>query len=142
MIDDLIDRLNHLCRKFVSDQEHFTDSQKLRKVFMEIKELGYSVYSDPYDISTIVPDYLSDTGRENYTKLQGVRQQKMDCIAKQNFEQAADFRDVERRLEREVMLDYIKKDGIAYFKIHNRDSKEIVCYYYCELLIQFFRIGV
>lgn len=142
MVNELIDRLNQLCRKAVTDEQNFTEGDEIRKVFKEIKDLGYRIYSEPYDKTSIVTDYLSDIGKSKYTKLLVIRQQKMDSIGKQEYERAADLRDVERHLEREVMLDYIKKEGIAYFEIHDQDAKEIICYFYCELLRQYFKIGV
>ncbi len=142
MVDELIDRLNQLCRKVVTDEQNFTEGDEIRKVFKEIKDLGYRIYSEPYDKTSIVTDYLSDNGKSKYTKLLEIRQQKMDSIGKQEYERAADLRDVERHLEQEVMLEYIKKKGIAYFKLHDLEAKEIICYFYCELLKQFFKIGL
>ena len=69
MIDDLIDRLNHLCRKFVTDEKNFTEGDEIRKVFREIKDLGYTVYSDSCDETSIVTDYLSDDGKVKYDKM-------------------------------------------------------------------------
>ena len=56
------------------------------------------------------------------------------------FESAADFRDMERQLEREVMIDYMRKEGVANFRIVDRDKKEVICYMYCEMLKAFFKI--
>lgn len=142
MVDELIDTLNQLCRKAVMDEHNFTEGDELRKVFKEIKDLGYRIYSEPYDKTSIVTDYLSENGKSKYTKLLEIRQQKMDSIEKRDFERAADLRDIERQFEREVMLDYIRKEGVAYFTLHDQEANEIICYYYCELLTQFFRIGV
>ena len=141
MIDNLIDRMNHLCRKLITDEQNFTEGDEIRQVFKKIKDLGFSVYSEPFDKETIVVEYLSDKGKAEYEKLQDVRKRKMDAIANRNFERAADLRDIERELERKVILDYMKTDGVAYLKIKDRDAKEIICYLYCEMLKSFFKVS-
>ncbi|MFZ4462489.1 MAG: hypothetical protein ACOYN5_01480 [Bacteroidales bacterium] len=67
-------------------------------------------------------------------------QKKLGAVELKDFESAADFRDMERQMGREVMLDYMKKEGVANFRILDREKKEILCYMYCEFLTNFFKI--
>jgi hypothetical protein len=68
------------------------------------------------------------------------RHKKMEAVAREEFELAADLRDEERRFEQLVLADYIRHDGVAWFRIADRDKKEIICYLYCELLTELFVI--
>jgi hypothetical protein len=67
------------------------------------------------------------------------RHMKLDAINNQLFESAGGFRAAERRLEREVMSDYMKSEKIAIFRISNQDKKEISCYLYSDMLTSFFK---
>ena len=141
MIDNLIDNLNQLCRKYVLDERNFTEGDEIRTVFTEIKKLGYSVYSEPFDKSVIIAGSLSEIGKVKYEKMLIMRQNKLEKVEIKDFESAADFRDLERQFEREVIFDYMKNEGVAYFKITDQESKMIGCWLYCEILTRFFRIA-
>jgi hypothetical protein len=62
MIEDQVDKLNRLCRKYVTDEKNFSEDSEIRKVFLEIKNLGYKVFSDPFDVSSLDSDNLSSDG--------------------------------------------------------------------------------
>jgi len=140
MIDDLVGRLNQLCRKCVMDEQNFTEGDEIRNVFKKIRDLGYTVYSEPFDSSVIVANSLSEFGKIKYEQMFLMRQKKMEKVEIKHFESAADFRDLERKFEKEVIYDYMKKEGVAYFKITDHANKVIGCWLYCEMLTRFFRI--
>ena len=140
MIDDLIDRLNLLYRKYVLDEQNFTEGDEIRKIFKEIKELGYSVFTALFEPKSIEIDKLPDEAKEKFNNMMAARQEKLDNVEKQNFEAASDHRDIERQLKREFLFEYMKQEGVAYFKISDREGKTIYCHMYCEVMKAIFKI--
>ena len=112
----------------------------MRKVFKEIKDLGYSVYSEQGLITSMVTEFLTDHGKQKYDTMLEYHQKKLGAVELKDFESAAEFRDMERQLEREIMIDYMRKEGVANFRMLDREKKEILCYMYCEFLTNFFKI--
>lgn len=140
MIDDLIDRLNGLCRKLVTGGDLLTDGNEIRKVFTEVKGLGYRVYPEPFNRETVVLSGLSEEGVSVFVRLQECTRRKLEAIGNRDYERAADLRDRERDLEQAVKLHCLRAEGGAWFRIKDREAKEVSCYLYCEMLPAYFRI--
>jgi len=105
-IESLVSELNGLCKQYVSQKDDFQDIDKLQEVFNAIKTLGYNIVTS--HSGDVLPDFelLSEEGKQDYEKMITIRSRKMAAIHNQEYERAADLRDIERKLDRKIKFDF------------------------------------
>ena len=105
-IESLVSELNDLCKQYVSQKDDFQDIDKLQEVFNAIKTLGYNIVTSHSE--DVLPEFelLSAEGKQDYEKMMIIRNRKMAAIHNQEYERAADLRDIERKLDRKIKFDF------------------------------------
>jgi hypothetical protein len=119
----------------------FKKKDKIRQIFLKLIKWGYSVTTPIFD--PMAPEYalLSNDGKKDCEQLEYIHQIKIIAIKSQNFEHAADLRDIERMLEKKIYTQLANATDNKYFVILDRRTKLIVYNDYDGKLREFFRIG-
>jgi hypothetical protein len=105
-IEELVKELNDLCKQYLTEKERFTGRDRLQQVFQEIKSRGYTIASPLFSEEMPEYDLLSEEGRKTCDRMNAIRKAKLEAIAAQEYERAADLRDEERKLLAKIRLDF------------------------------------
>jgi hypothetical protein len=79
-----------------------------------------------FESNSIEYEILSDKCKEQIHHLYETRRKKMEVINNQEFEKAADLRDLERNLFQQVIIDFLEVTDYKFFVLLSKDSKEII----------------
>ena len=106
IIEALVEELNHLCHRWITQKEQFKEKDRFFEVLTSIKEQGYSLAFPRLKLD--VPEYelLSEEGKKDFKKMTEVKKMKMEAIDRQEFEQAANLRDEEKSLIWKIQSDF------------------------------------
>jgi hypothetical protein len=140
-VGSLVAELNKLCDLFLLQKEEFKQKDKIRRTFTRIIKRGYRITTPSFD--PMAPEYafLSSVGKQDCEQLDYIHKIKIIAIKSQNFEHAADLRDIERMLEKKIHTQFANATDNKYFVILDRRTKLIVYNDYDGKLQEFFRIG-
>ena len=105
-IESLVSELNELCKRFIAQKEQFKEFDRIREVFIAIKDQGYSISWPHFSFTDPEYELLSDEGKRDLEKLIDFRKMKLEAIKDLNFERAADLRDLERELIKKIKMDF------------------------------------
>lgn len=142
----LILKLNSLCDNFLTQKDTFTDDVKIREIFINLKDMGYTFVTPRIEPTSKEFDYLSVKGKRDYRKFTTIRRKKMEAVKYKRFVQVEELREQERILESSLRTDYWNNNSKEYFRLINQITKEIVFNYYgnrfneCGDLGKFFQI--
>ena len=138
-IESIIAELNELCREYINQQDRFRDSEKIRELFRELKNLGFTIVKPLFDDSS--PEYplLSENGKRDVQQMSGIRQKKRKAIENGEFELAADLRDLERKLLEKIRLDFYQITKDRFFIIPSGNTDLILFNDPESLLINLFK---
>ena len=125
----LIEELNSLCKMYVSQKEEFDQKPRIRKIFTEFVREGYNIVTPQFDPTSEEFDRLSDIGKLSCDRLIVTRKKKMEAINSEQYEFAADLRELERELYKMVADDFATTISNRFFVLKSEESKEII---YCD----------
>lgn len=69
---------------------------------------------------------LSEDGRKDFQRMNGIRKAKLEAIAAQEYERAADLRDEERKLSVKINLDFSTSVKDQHFIVSGKCSDLIL----------------
>ena len=105
-IEELVKEMNDLCKQYIHEQQKFTGQARLKQVFEEIKSRGYTIASPLFSEETPEVSILSEDGKKDFQRMNAIRKAKLEAVAAQEYERAADLRDEERKLLVKINLDF------------------------------------
>ena len=126
-IMSLIEELNSLCREYIAQKEVFDQTSRIRKIFTEFVREGYNIVTPQFDPTSEEFDRLSDIGKLNCERLIVTRKKKMEAINSEQYEFAADLRELERELYKRVADDFGSTFSYRFFVLKSEETKEIIC---------------
>ena len=126
-IEELVSELNNLCKRVVSEKEEFRDTDKLKEVIMAIKDLGYNILTPLSENIQIDYELLSEEGKKDYDKMMDIRKLKISAVNNQEFERAADLRDVERSLDSKIRTEFSMNTDNPHFILAGKMSDIVIC---------------
>lgn len=88
-IESLVSELNDLCKQYIAQKDQFQDKERMKEIFIEIKDRGYGIVAPLLAASTPEYELLSDEGKKKFDEMIKVRKMKMTAIKDQEFERAA-----------------------------------------------------
>ena len=137
----MVSKLNKLCALYLLEKGEFKDKAKIRSTFMRIISRGYSITTPLFD--PVTPEYalLSTDGKKDCDQLEYILKIKVIAIKNQNFEHAADLRDLEQRLVRKISADFAIANANKHFVIMDKRTKLIVYNDVNGKLKEFFKIA-
>lgn len=110
-IEELVYELNGLCREYIMEKERFRGRERMKEIIAEVKALGYDIVTPALELASPGYDVLSEEGKALYDRRTEVRRQKMEAVEQQQFERAADLRDLELRLGEQIREDFDRGAG-------------------------------
>lgn len=121
-----LDELNMLCEKHDCLQEDTLQKTRIREIFTDLVKQGYSIVTPRFDPES--PEYvaLSENGKMICKRLIYIRKKKLEAIAHENFEFAADLRELELELKKRMVSDFSKMIANKFFVLLSATSKEII----------------
>ena len=125
-IMSLIEELNSLCKMYVSQKEEFDQKPRIRKIFTEFVREGYNIVTPQFDPTSEEFDRLSDIGKLSCERLTVTHKKKMEAINSEQYEFAADLRELERELYKMVAYDFATTISNRFFVLKSEESKEII----------------
>jgi hypothetical protein len=140
LIEPLLAELNELCNKLDSISDTTMSRKRIREIFTEFVKQGYNIVTPRFDTES--PEYgtLSENGKLICERLIYIRKKKLDAIEQNNFEFAADLRDLERELKKRMVNDFSKAVDNKFFVLLAEDSKEIIYNDFDNKLNEYFKI--
>lgn len=138
-IESLVSELNDLCRQHIIQKEQFLGNERIKDLFLMIKDRGYRIVVPI--LETPFPEYelLSEPGKKLFEELSKIRITKMAAIKDQEFERAVDLRDTERALEKQIKSDFSQNNSDQYFILTDKTSDFIIFNDPDHLLIALFK---
>ena len=125
-IESLVSELNDLCKQYIAQNDQFQGRERMKELFLEIKDRGYGIVAPILSSSTPEYELLSEEGKKKFDEVVKVRKMKMAAIKDQEFERAADLRDLERELERKICVDFSQNNEDHYFILAGKIADFIV----------------
>lgn len=140
-VGSLVAELNKLCDLSLLQKVEVKQKDEIRNIFLKLIRCGYSITTPIFD--PMAPEYafLNNDGKKDCEQLEYIHQIKIIAIKNQNFEHAADLRDMELDLIRKISADFAMATGNKYFVIMNKRTKLIVYNDVDSKLKEFFRIA-
>ena len=138
-IETLIAELNDLCKQYIAQKDQFQGRERMRELFMAIKNQGYNIVTPILDYSTPEYELLSSEGKKDFEKMIDIKKKKMEAVEKHEFERAADLRDLERELIRKISMDFSQNNEDQHFILAGKISDFIVFNDPDNLLIALFK---
>ncbi len=113
-IDPLLEELNELFRKVDSFFDEAFVKTRTRQIFTELVRQGYNIVTPRFDPES--PEYaaLSENGKMICERLIYIRKKKLEAIGQENFEFAADLRELERELKKRMVSDHQCRNPFHY----------------------------
>jgi len=125
-IESLVSELNDLCKCYIAEKEEFKDLEKIRKVVLKIKDIGYNIVSPLSELTLPEYDLLTNESKQDFTEMTEIKRLKMDAIEKQEFERAADLRDEERKFILKIKIDFLNANQNQHFIVAGKCSDLIL----------------
>ena len=138
-IESLVSELNDLCKQYIAQKDQFLGKERMKELFLEIKGRGYGIVAPLLASSTPEYELLSEEGKMKFEEMINVRKMKMVAIKDQEFERAADLRDMERELEKKICDDFSRNNEDQHFILAGKISDFIVFNDPDNLLIALFK---
>jgi len=138
-IDSIIEELNELCRDYIKQQDRFRDFEKIRELFREMKTLGFTIVTPLFEVSSPESQFLSENGKNDLQQMSDIQKKKLQAIKNNEFERAADLRDLERQLLGKIRLDFSQITRDRFFIIPSGDTNLIIFNDPERLLMNLFR---
>ncbi|MCX6266091.1 MAG: UvrB/UvrC motif-containing protein [Bacteroidetes bacterium] len=125
-IEPLLAELNELCKNLDSISDNTISRKRIREIFTEFVRQGYNIVTPRFDPES--PEYgaLSENGKLICERLIYIRKKKLEAIDHENFEFAADLRELERELKKRMVNDFSIMISNKFFVLLTEDSKEII----------------
>lgn len=125
-IESELSELNMLCERYDSLDEDTKHKSRIRQIFTEFVKQGYNIVTPRFDPES--PEYgaLSENGKLICERLIYIRKKKLEAIDHENFEFAADLRELERELKKRMVSDFSKTISNKFFVLLSENSKEII----------------
>ena len=113
---------------------------RIRQLFTEIVTLGYNIVTPRFDPES--PEYaaLSERGKLIRERVLYLRGKKKAAIDRKDFELAADLRELERTMKRDMVADFSQAVSGKFFVLLPADSKQIIYNDYDGKLNDYFKI--
>lgn len=125
-IESLVSELNSLCKQLISEKGDFKDNAKLKELIMTIKDLGYNIVTPLSEHLSIDYELLSEDGKKDHDKMMDIRKLKIAAVNNQEFERAADLRDVERKLDTKIRMEFSINADSPHFILAGKMSDIII----------------
>lgn len=125
-IETLVAELNDLCKQYIAQKDQFQGRERMKELFMAIKDQGYNIVASILDYSTPEYELLSTEGKKDFEKMMFIKNKKMEAVEKHEFEKAADLRDLERELIRKISIDFSRNNEDQHFILAGKISDFIV----------------
>lgn len=138
-IEVLVTELNDLCKQYIAQKDEFQGKDRMKELFMAIKEQGYNVVAPLIEYSTPEYELLSDEGKRNFDKMMEIKKKKLQAIEMHDFERAADLRDLERELIRKISMDFSQNNENRSFIFSGKISDLVIFNDPDNLLIALFK---
>ncbi len=138
-IDSIIEELNELCRDYIKQQDRFRDFEKIRELFREMKTLGFTIVTPLFEVSSPESQFLSENGKNDLQQMSDIQKKKLQAIKNNEFERAADLRDLERQLLGKIRLDFSQITRDRFFILPSGDTNLIIFNDPESLLMNLFR---
>jgi len=125
-IESLVEELNHLCDRYIAYVKACQETDRIREVFRAIKNQGCNIVTPCFAPDSPDVELLSDEGKQDLENMASIRKKKIDAINAQYFEGAADFRDIERKLESKILLEFFKNTVNQHFILLKNTPNEVI----------------
>ena len=125
-IEPLLAELNELCSKVDSIYDDTVSKTRIRQIFTELVKQGYNIVTPRFDPESAEYGVLSENGKLIRERLIFIRKKKLEAIDYENFEFAADLRELERELKKRIVSDFSNSISNKFFVLLTEDSKEII----------------
>ena len=125
-IDDLVFELNEILKQYIDQNGEFEEATKLQAVITEIKNLGYNIATPLSGPMPSEGEILSEEGKYDYKKMIDARKMKIEAVNVQDFERAAELRDVERALAMKISIDFWKEKDKPHMVLTGKISDMVV----------------
>ena len=125
-IEPLLAELNELCSKVDSIYDDTVSKTRIRQIFTELVKQGYNIVTPRFDPESAEYGALSENGKLIRERLIFIRKKNLEAIDHENFEFAADLRELERELKKRMVSDFSNSISNKFFVLLTEDSKEII----------------
>ncbi len=125
-IEPLLSELNELCSKVDPISDDTVAKTRIRQIFTEFVKQGYNIVTPRFDPESAEYSVLSENGKLIRERLIFIRKKKLEAIDYENFEFAADLRELERELKKRMVSDFSNSISNKFFVLLTEDSKEII----------------
>ena len=139
-IEPLLAELNELCRTVDSISDDTAPKTRIRQIFTEFVKQGYNIVTPRFDPESAEYGVLSENGKLIRERLIFIRKKKLEAIDHENFEFAADLRELERELKKRMVNDFSKMILNKFFVLLSENSKEIIYNDFDGKLKEYFKI--
>jgi hypothetical protein len=139
-IESELAELNMLCEKYDSLHEDTKHKTRIRQIFTEFVRQGYNIVTPRFDPDSHEYGALSENGKMICERLIHIRKKKLEAIDHENFEFAADLRELEQSLKKRMVSDFSKAISNRFFVLLTEDSKEIIYNDFDGKLKEYFKI--
>jgi len=111
----LISELNELCMEYLAQKAEFKKFDRIKELFSTLRHQGFSIVTLQIDDPSTEFTILSKEGKQALKQRITIRKKKKAALDRQEYELAADLRDIERKLEKQILLDFFQSTGDNYF---------------------------
>ena len=125
-IESLVFELNEALQRCVIQKSELEEVTKLISVITEIQNLGYNIATPLSGPMPTEGEILSEEGKYDYKKMIDARKMKIEAVNVQDFERAAELRDVERALAMKISIDFWKEKDKPHMVLTGKISDMVV----------------
>jgi hypothetical protein len=118
--------LNTICEQFHHENGTPESKSRIREIFSDLVKRGYQFVTLTFEPDSAEYEVLSDQGKRLCHRMHETRKKKMEAIHNEQFEKAADLRDLERNILQQVTLDFSAVTLNRFFVLLSEDSREII----------------
>jgi len=138
-IESLVAEINDLCKQYITQKDQFQGKDRMKELFIAIKDQGYNIVAPVLDYPTPEYELLSLEGKKDFEQMMNIKKQKMEAVEKHDFERAADLRDLERELIRKINIDFSQNNENQSFIFSGKVSDLVIFNDPDNLLIALFK---